>query len=194
LIAVHKKFGKVKLKTYPNYTLFSLFYYGFVRRIISIYPFYYLDYNKNKAREFLKEKYNWEYYGGHHHENLFTKFVMSYWLPVKYGIDKRKITLSAQVMSGEIKREEAVAMIAQPPFDESKLDETINFLSKKLDLTRSDFDAIMKIENKTYRDYPSYIFVYDKLLKLANPFLRIIFTHKPQSIYKAELIDNKKSA
>ena len=27
---------------------------------------------------------------------------MSYWLPEKFGIDKRKINLSAQVMSGHI--------------------------------------------------------------------------------------------
>ena len=92
---VHKRFGKLKkLKTYPYLSLSKIFINGLFLKVKDIRPFYYLDYDKAKARDFLEEEYNWEYYGGHHHENLFTKFVMSYWLPEKFGIDKRKISLS----------------------------------------------------------------------------------------------------
>jgi len=52
LNAIHKLYGKVKLKTFPNYTFSNLMYYGFIRGIKSVYPFYYLEYNKTRHRDF----------------------------------------------------------------------------------------------------------------------------------------------
>ncbi len=61
LKAVHKQFGKVRLRTFPNYTLSNLLYFGFLKRIKSIYPYYYIEYNKTKTQEFLSKTYGWEY-------------------------------------------------------------------------------------------------------------------------------------
>ncbi len=96
---------------------------GMIKRIKTLYPYYYIEYNKNRAQQFLKEHYGWEYYGGHHFENILTRFTMSYWLYEKFGIDKRKITLSAQVMSGEISREKAIAEINSLPYNRDEKDE-----------------------------------------------------------------------
>lgn len=188
---IHKKYGRVKLKTFPNYTLSNLVYYGFFKKIKSIYPFYYLDYNKNKAQEFLKEKYGWEYYGGHHHENLFTKFSISYWLYEKFGIDKRIITLSAQILSGEITREYAFEEIRKPPFDVDTKEQMLSFVLKKLDISREEFEEIMKLPNKTYKNYPSYDFLFTRLMKFSKPILSRIFIHKPQSLFQYEMRDKK---
>ncbi len=188
---LHRKFGKVPLKTFPNYTISSLFFYGAIRKIKSIYPFYFLDYNKNKAQDFLIAKYGWEYYGGHHFENIFTRFVMSYWLYEKFGIDKRKITLSAQVLSGEISRESAIKTITELPYKNEELDEVLNYITKKLDLTRDDFDKIYRAPNYGYKDYPSYHYIFNTMSRFANPVLSLIFNNKPQSLFKAEMIDNK---
>lgn len=185
--AIHKRFGKVKLKTYPNYTMFNTIFNGFVRGIKSVYPFYYLDYYKSDAMNFLKERFNWEYYGGHHHENHFTKFAISYWLYEKFGIDKRLITHSAQILSKEITREEALEDVKKLPYDTSSVEEMIEFVSKKLDLTREEFNEIWNGENKTYRDYPSDAILFEKLTKWTTPFLKFIFLHKPQSVFQAEM-------
>lgn len=184
---IHKQFGKVRLKTFPNYTLTSLVYFGIVKKIKSIYPFYYLDYNKNQAQQFLKENYDWEYYGGHHYENQFTKFAISYWLFEKFGIDKRKITLSAQVLSSEITRDEALKMIQTPPFDKIALEQTLEFVLKKLDLTRAEFATILSSPNKSYHDYPSYSFIFNNMSGLYKHFLKFIFIHKPQSLFQDEM-------
>lgn len=186
---VHKKFGKVRLKTFPNYTIFSLLNYGLIKKIKSIYPYYYLDYNKNKAQKFLEENYEWEYYGGHHYENIFTKFVMSYWLYEKYGIDKRKITLSAQVLSKEIKREEAIEEIQQEPFRKYDIKEMINYVAKKLDLSKKEFDEIFQLENKTYLYYPSNYWLLEFVRKYAGIVQKLLFIHKPQSFYKSEVFN-----
>lgn len=189
LNALHKKFGKVRLKTHPNYTLTNLLYFGIIRKIKSIYPFYYLDYNKNEAQKFLAEKYGWEYYGGHHYENIFTRFVMSYWLYEKFGIDKRKITLSAQVLSGEISRNKAVDEIAKLPYDKETEQSMIEYVCKKLDLKRQDFDVLFTSPNKSYKDYPSYSFFFTRITGFMKPFIKLLFIHKPQSVYKSEVID-----
>ena len=191
LRAIHRQFGQVRLKTFPNYTMSNLVFLGIIRGIKSIYPFYYLDYNKNKAQQFLKDHYNWEYYGGHHHENIFTKFVMSYWLFERHGIDKRKITFSAQILSGEITREYALEELDKIPYDAESVVEVINYLTKKLDLSDNEFKLIMELPAKTFRDYPSYDFIFNRLRKLAGPVLKFVFLHKPQSLFKAEMIDNK---
>lgn len=190
---LHKKYGRVKLSTFPNYTLINLFYYGFIKRIKSIYPFYYLDYNKKKAQAFLKENYSWEYYGGHHHENIFTKFSITYWLYEKFKIDKRKITLSSQILSEEITREEALKEIEKLPYEVNKTNEMIEYVIKKLDLTRDKFEEVFKGSNHSYLDYPSYDFLFSKFLKYSNPFLKLIFIHKPQSIFQFEMRNKNKT-
>jgi len=185
---VHNKFGSVKLKSFPNYTFGSLFYYSFILGIKSIYPFYYLDYNKTNAHIFLKEKYNWEYYGGHHFENLFTKFAISYWLYEKFGIDKRKITLSAQILSGEISREEALLKIKTKPCDSEETNLLIDFVIKKLGLTKEQFISIINNQNHSYKDYPYYVFFFSNNRILIQSLMKFFFLHKPQSLFKAEMI------
>ncbi len=188
---LHRKFGKVPLKTFPNYTISNLLYFGAIRKIKSIYPFYFLDYNKNKAQEFLKGKYGWEYYGGHHFENIFTRFVMSYWLYEKFGIDKRKITLSAQVLSGEISREDALTAIQALPYNKEEVESVLDYVTKKLDLSRDQFIAMFNAPRHSYTDYPSYSFIFNSMSRIARPVLKLVFSNKPQSLFKAEMIDNK---
>ena len=131
---LHKKFGQVRLKTYPLVSLFRVIYFGYLRGIKQIYPFYYLDYDKNSAREFLINKYNWQYYGEHHHENLFTKWAISYWMYEKFGIDKRLITYSAQIMNDKMSRDNALEIVSKPPFNKETIASEIEYVLKKLEL------------------------------------------------------------
>ena len=192
LLYVHKKFGTVKLKTFPNYSLFQLVYNGYLKGIKSIYPFYFLEYKKNEAQKFLQQEYQWEYYGGHHHENIFTKFAISYWLPVKFGIDKRIITLSAQVMSGEITRDQALEMMKKPSYDTLTIKRDINYVLKKLDLLQDDFDQMMKAPNKYYTDYPSYYPIVQRFSGAAGWMIRRILPYKPMALFQIEMRDRNK--
>jgi len=184
---LHKKFGKVKLRTFPNYRISSLIYYSVLKNIKSIYPFYYLDYSKSIAQQFLIDKFNWEYYGGHHFENIFTRFVISYWLFEKFGIDKRKITLSAQVVSGEISRDAALKMLEEKPYNENEKQHFLDYVLKKLDFTTEEFDALLSAKNCSYLDYPSDYRFIDRLIHISGPVIKKVFLHKPQSLFQAEL-------
>lgn len=175
-----KKFSpETKLKTFPLQPLNSWLYYGFIRKIKVIRPLYFLPYEKKEAKKLLFKKYGWIDYGGHHHENIFTKFAIAYWLPEKFGIDKRIITLSAQVLSNEISREEALNQIKQPSFDKETIDNDISYVIKKLKLSRKDFDISFKAENKYYYEYPSYYPLFKKYVGIGKTISTKIFGFKP---------------
>jgi len=156
LKAVHRKFGKIKtIKSFPVLTLPRLLYYAFAKRIKDVRVLEYMDYNKKEVDKVLTSELDWEYYGGHHHENVYTKFFQSYYLPKKFNIDKRKTELSALVRSGQITREDALREInsSHYQYDPTVVEYAIN----KLGLTKEEFDKIMNSPNKTHDDYPNYL-------------------------------------
>ncbi len=186
---IHKKFGfGIKLKTYPMQSFFKMAYAGVIKKIKDVRPYYYLDYDKETAKKILKANYDWQDYGGHHHENIFTKFAMSYWLPKKFKIDKRKINLSAQVLSGAITREEAINKVAEPFDEPQKLDETTDYILKKLDFTKEEFNLIMTKENKNYKDYPSNYNLIYRNIKYFKWLIKSLYGFKPMSIDSNEMI------
>ena len=95
--SVHKKFGKLKMKTFPNMPFWKFLYWTIFLRIKKIRPYWYIAYSKEEARIFLEKEFGWVYYGGHHLENRMTAFHHSYYTPTKFGIDQRNNSLSASV-------------------------------------------------------------------------------------------------
>lgn len=183
---LHKKFGKVKLQTYPRISLLSLFYFGFLKKLKMIPVFHYLEYDKKKAQKFLIENYDWKYYGEHHHENLFTKFAIGYWMYQKFGIDKRKITYSAQVLSGELSRYEALEKVSKPPYSQEALENDLPYILNKLEFSRKEFEKIWSSENKSFNDYPSYYKYFEKFHEYLWPLISKIVPSKPKIFYEIE--------
>lgn len=176
---IQKKFGTTTLKTFPNFTIYHIFYYGYLRGIRLVRPFYYLAHEKRKAQELLKTLYGWQYYGGHHHENIFTKFAIACWLPEKFGIDKRKITLSAQVLSNNLTRNEALTQLSNPPYDPHEMERDKEYVIKKLGMTAKEFESAWNSPNKYFYDYPSYYPLIKTTLGILQPLLRPILPFKP---------------
>ncbi|GAB3961718.1 N-acetyl sugar amidotransferase [Spirosoma harenae] len=192
LLFIHKAFGSgIPLKTYPLLTLPKMIYSGVVKGIKDIRPFYYLDYKKQDAKRLLIERYDWRDYGGHHHENLFTKFSIAYWLPKKFGIDKRKINLSAQVLSNAITRDEALNQLKQPFAADNELEQTRAYIQKKLDLSDEVFQEIWSAPIRETFDYPSN---YKLTLKLAHdfkPLLKRLYAFTPMTLTANQVLDVK---
>ncbi|MCX6250397.1 MAG: N-acetyl sugar amidotransferase [Bacteroidetes bacterium] len=149
---VHHKFGKIKKFTsFPHMTLFKLLYYIFIKNIKEKRILEYIDYKKTEVDSFLTKELNWTYYGGHHHENYYTRFFQSYYLPKKFNIDKRKTELSALIRSGQITREAALKEIATEPY--SYEEKNVEYVINKLGLSRNEFDQIMNAKLQTHKDY-----------------------------------------
>jgi N-acetyl sugar amidotransferase len=184
---VHNRFGKHKLRTFPLISFSDLLYLGFVKQIKAISPFNYIDYQKKNAQKVLKELYGWEYYGGHHHENLFTKFAIAYWLPKKFGIDKRLITLSAQIMSGEISRDEALEIINYPSYSQDKIEKDKEYVIKKLGFLEEEFMEIWNSPNKSFQDYPSNYPMIKRFVKLIIPIVGLVLPQKPKIFFEMDI-------
>jgi len=153
---VHRRFGRLKkITSFPHMTLPRLLYYTLVKGIREVRLMEYIDYRKKEADEILKKELDWEYYGGHHHENLYTRFFQSYYLPKKFGIDKRKTELSALIRSGQITREEALHELNASPYEYDE--EVVKYTLHKLGISHEEFREIMEAPLKSYRDYKTYL-------------------------------------
>lgn len=167
-------------------SIFKIVYYGFIKGIKEIRPYYFLDYQKSKAKAFLEKEYGWEYYGSHHFENIFTKFVLSYWLPRKFNIDKRLITFSAQILSGEMDKDDALKKVSSPFYDEAQQELDKQHVLKKLYIRDKEFNDIWKSPNKSFLDYPSHFKLITRLTNIMAPFIRLVYLQKPMTLVEIE--------
>jgi N-acetyl sugar amidotransferase len=152
--AVHRQFGEARLRTFPHQDLFT--YYRRLLTLRRVDILNYLDYNKQEAMQLLERDLGWKYYGGKHHESIYTRFYQGYILPTKFGYDKRRSHFSSQICSGEITREAALVELQKPAYAPSLQEEDREYVAKKLGVSDSEFDAIMKLPRKRFSDYPSY--------------------------------------
>jgi N-acetyl sugar amidotransferase len=167
---VHQYFGSVQLKTYPHFSYPFLLYTNLLRgtRIVSVLN--YVDYDKRQAMDILTQKLNWIYYGGKHHESIYTRFFQGYILPKKFGIDKRYGHLSDLINCGQMSRATALEEIKKPPYPEDLQQQDLEYVVKKLGLSTEEFDRIMTQSIDSFRNYKnSYQFV-QFLRKTINLF------------------------
>jgi N-acetyl sugar amidotransferase len=144
LLNIHKRFGTVPLKTYPVYGLKEQYLAGKVKKIETVKPLNFIEYNKAEAKETIKKELEWTDYGGKHYESVFTKFYQAYILPQKFHIDKRKAHLSTLIFSGQVTKDEALKELAQLLYNPIELERDIEYVIKKFGLTREQFDAYMR--------------------------------------------------
>lgn len=165
---VHQRYGTMKLKTYPRFSLTYLFYVNIIRGVRTISILNYVDYNKEEAIKILKEELDWKYYGGKHYESIYTRFYQGYVLPRKFGIDKRYGHLSDLIKSGQMKREDALEEIKKPTYPEELQQQDLAYACKKLGLSRAQFEEIIKAEPRTFRDYRNFYDFVQFLRKTVN--------------------------
>jgi N-acetyl sugar amidotransferase len=73
LKAIHKKFGKVPLKTFPYLGVTKGWYYMKIKGLKTFSPLNWIDYDKNTVKKFIQEELGWRDYGGKHYENIFIR-------------------------------------------------------------------------------------------------------------------------
>lgn len=155
--SIHKKFGRVPLKTYPHFTHYDLYQrFPKKKRIENVYLLNYIEYDKFAAIELMKEKLGWVSYGGKHHESIYTRFYQGYILPTKFGADKRRSHLSCLINDRRITRDQALAELQKPALDEDLVEIDRVFVAKKLMISEQEFTALMTAPPKSFWDYPSY--------------------------------------
>ena len=170
---INKRFGRGKLDKLQLLSYMQRDIDSIILHIESLRPLNYIDYNRDRAFKELNEFCGFEYYGGKHLENTLTKFIQLYWLYHKFNVDKRTSHLSSMIISGQLSRDAAIALLQEPLYDEKEMEKEIDFILKKLDLSRDEFDQIMKNPSKKHTDYKTskYNDIKTKLIKT----LKIVF-------------------
>ena len=165
--SIHKKFGKLPMKTYPLMTFNRFIFWSTFAKIKKIRPFWYIDYNKEDARAFLEKEYDWKYYGGHHLENRMTAFFHGIYAPQKFNTDFRNNTLSALVRNGNMLREDAWVEYNTPPKVEKEL---LTYFKKRMNLSDEEYEEVMSREPKSWVEYPTY----KKRFELLRPLFKVL--------------------
>ncbi len=157
---IHKRFGKRPLKTFPLVDIIT--YKILYQRVLGmeiIKPLNLVPYVKKDAEAELERRFGWQKFKHKHHESRFTRFYEDYWMPRKFGYEKRRAHFSSLIMTGQMTRDEALARIAKPEMDEQFLKTEFEFVANKLGLSIAELQAIFEGENKTYRDYKNKRFL-----------------------------------
>ena len=151
---IHKKYGTIKLKSFPIIDIFTYkLYYKYIYGMKIIKPLNYVPYNKNDAENLLEKKFGWKKFQHKHHESRFTRFYEDYWLPKKFGFDKRKAHFSSLILTGQMTREDALKRLQHAELDEQTLKNEFEYVSNKLEFEVDELNSLFNGENKTFRDY-----------------------------------------
>lgn len=175
LKAIHRKYGKRKLHSYKTISFFQYYiWYPFVKKMRTVRPLNYMPYDKAEALEELKKTVGYKPYARKHGESQFTKVFQNYYLPEKFGYDKRRPHLSSLIVSGQMTRDEAMLKLAEPLYDADELEVDIAYFCKKLHISREEFNEFMANQINHYTDFETWGGRYKFLKKIQNFMARVM--------------------
>ncbi|MBF4517615.1 N-acetyl sugar amidotransferase [Flavobacterium sp. ANB] len=172
---IHSKFGKRALKTFPLVDILSYkLYYRYVLGMKVFKPLNLVPYIKADAEKLLMKKFGWESFQHKHHESRFTRFYEDYWLPKKFGYQKRRAHFSSLILTGQMTREVALERVSKPELSEEFLQKEFEYVADKLDLSINELKEIFEGPNKTFHDYKNKI----KIIRLGAKAMSILGLEK----------------
>ncbi|MDD2523552.1 MAG: N-acetyl sugar amidotransferase [Endomicrobiaceae bacterium] len=169
LKTVHKMFGSLPLGKWspedPGYNLDlkELFYYTVIKNIKTILPNYYINYIRKDAEEIISNELGWIYPGAHYFDDLYHSLI-TYIHRVKFNMCLNINSDAALVRSGQMERELGIKR-ANEIYHIEKLD-VIEECLKRINVSQTEFEKIMKLPIKTFKDYDTS---YNTIKKLKYP-------------------------
>ena len=159
--------SKTQIKSMPTIGVSKWVYSTYVLGIQWIDFLDYIEFSKQEALNELIDKFDYKPYPYKHYESVFTRLYQGYILPEKFGIDKRKVHLSADVLAGEMTRAEAKSTLLEIPYvNEKQLNHDIEYFLKKMKWTTSELDSYISRPRKEHDIYRSEKAVYNLLLNI----------------------------
>jgi len=150
---IHKKHGKLPLKSFPHLTFAAFCWRLFVNHIRFTPLLNYVAYHKQEAIATIQKELGWKNYGRKHGESIFTRFYQEYYLPIKFGFDKRRLHLSTLILSGQVSRANALDQLSLPLFSSDELREYEALFLKKLKFTPEAWEQILQAEPRSHTAY-----------------------------------------
>ena len=172
---IHSKFGKRPLKTFPLVDILTYkLYYKYILGMQVFKPLNLVPFIKSDAEKLLIDKFGWEPFQHKHHESRFTRFYEDYWLPRKFGYEKRRAHFSSLILTDQMTRQEALVRISKPELSDDFLEKEFEYVAEKLDLKLSELRSIFEGDNLTFHNYKNKI----KLINFGGNIMQKIGLEK----------------
>ena len=144
----------MQINIFPHFSLITLFYHLFIKRVKIVSILNYIEYNKENSLNIIINELGYRPYAQKHYESVYTRFFQGYYLPEKFNFDKRRGHLSDLIRSSQLSRESALIEISDPPYKNSvTMNDDISFVIKKLGFSDEELQFLIQDKNKSYRDY-----------------------------------------
>jgi putative aminotransferase len=141
----------------PNFPLVDILIYKlWYQKVLGMkvhHPLNLVPYVKKEAEDDLERRFCWQRFQHKHHESRFTRFYEDYWLPRRFGFEKRRAHFSSLIMTGQMTRDEALERISRPEMDERFLKQEFEYVAHKLGLSVDELQVLFDMPKKTFRDY-----------------------------------------
>jgi hypothetical protein len=175
LKAIQKEFGSRKLKQYPI-TSFTKYYfvYPFIKKMRPIRLLNYIPYVREDALIELENRLGYIRYPRKHGESSFTRFFQEFFLPHRYGIDKRLPHYSSQIVSQQLTRDEALRLLSEPLYAKSEMERDIQFICRKLDISRENFEQILDSPLRNAKEFSNWNSIHKHLKRIQKIFEFVI--------------------
>ena len=129
------------------------------KNISVIKPLNMIDYRMDTAIQELQDFCGYEYYGGKHHESVLCRFMQCWYLPEKFGVDKRKSHFSSLIVSKQMTRNEALEALERSGYPNQELLEAdCNTLAAFFGISREEFDRLVAQPPRNHGEYPQSFF------------------------------------
>lgn len=172
---IHKKHGTISISAFPTAGIFKFkIFYRFFKNVQVIKPLNYVSYIKEDAINELVSKFGWQRYAHKHYESRFTRFYESYWLPTRFGFDKRRAHFSSLILTGQMTRDEALTKLSTPAYDPETIEHDFEYVANKLGISVAELKSYHSLPKKSYLDYKNDM----KLISLGTNFLRFLGIQK----------------
>lgn len=163
---VLKKHGGYKTRHYEYTTGFKhKFWLPYVKGVKTVHLLNYVPITKKGMIETLEKEYGYQAYKQKHFEDLLTKFIEGWWLPTRFGYDIRKAQLSSLVITKQMTREEALAILKNPPLTEEESMDLFKQVANKLEISEEELMSYHDMPI-VYRKYKNNAWAFKLGIKL----------------------------
>jgi hypothetical protein len=97
-----------------------------------------------------------------------------YWLPTKFGYDKRRAHFLSLILTKQMTRDQVSQKVACPANDDETIAQDFEYVATKLDIGVGALPGLMNGPNKTYRDYRNSM----PLINAGTQVLRLLGLQK----------------
>ncbi|ABC64755.1 N-acetyl sugar amidotransferase [Erythrobacter litoralis] len=185
--AIKRRFGnpRIGMESYPHLTPIRFLDYLLRRKIRFVPVLNYGGYNKAKAVKVMQQRFGYNAYARKHGESRFTRFFQEYYLPEKFGFDKRRAHFSSMIASDTMTREEALVELERDMYDPVEKMIDIEYCSRKLGFSAEEWAEVMATPPAHATDYPNNGWLFDHTTNRATALVR--------KIAKGEMFARKRS-